>query len=256
MLRMENLDTDIPPPVAAVEATRAAVGTDEANSWLPFTGMSELKQEVVRMIGRRGGPQYDPEGEVVITSGEGDNMLDALLALTDPGDEVIVPDPTYAGMLQRVRLAGDVPRLVPLHPSQQGWRWDLDALQAAISDRTRAIFLGNPSFPSGRVLNDEEWAAVQRICTERQIRLLYWSAMEAIVFGGRKVVVPCRARGDARPHRHTGRRRLRTADDRMADRLDRRVRGGHAPARNGPHLQRACRQRLQPARCDRGAARR
>src|SRR4051794_11852158 len=157
VLRMENLDTDIPPPAAAVEATRAAVGTDEANSWLPFTGMSELKREVARMIVRRGGPQYDPEGEEVITSGEGDNMLDALLALTDPGDEVIVPDPTYAGMLQRVRLAGDVPRLVPLHPTEHGWRWDLDALEAAVSDRTRAIFFGNPSFPSGWVLNDEEW---------------------------------------------------------------------------------------------------
>jgi aspartate/methionine/tyrosine aminotransferase len=154
MLRMENLDTDIPPPAGAVEATRAAVGTDEANSWLPFTGMRELKHEVARMIVRRGGPQYDPDGEVVITSGEGDNMLDALLALTDPGDEVIVPDPTYAGMLQRVRLAGDVPRLIPLHPSRQGWRWDLDALEAAVSDRTQAIFLGNPSFPSGWVLNE------------------------------------------------------------------------------------------------------
>jgi aspartate/methionine/tyrosine aminotransferase len=195
ILRMENLDTDIPPPAAAVEATRAAVGTDEANSWLPFTGMGELKYEVARLIVRRGGPQYDPESEVVITSGEGDNMLDALLALTDPGDEVIVPDPTYAGMLQRVRLAGDVPRLVPLHPTERGWRWDLDALEAAVSDRTRAIFFGNPSFPSGWVLNDEEWAAVQRICTEGQIRLLYWSAMEAIVFGGRKVVVPAALEG-------------------------------------------------------------
>jgi len=60
ILRMENLDTDIPPPAAAVEATRAAVGTDEANSWLPFTGMGELKYEVARLIVRRGGPQYDP----------------------------------------------------------------------------------------------------------------------------------------------------------------------------------------------------
>lgn len=77
VLRMENLDTDIPPPAAAVEATRAAVGTDEANSWLPFTGMSEFKHDVAQMIVRRGGPRYDPEGEVVVTSGEGDNMLDA-----------------------------------------------------------------------------------------------------------------------------------------------------------------------------------
>src|SRR5215211_8407918 len=64
-----------------------------------------------------------------------------------------------------------------------------------VSDRTRAIFFGNPSFPSGWVLNNEEWAAVQRICIERQIRFLYWSAMEAIVFGGRKVVVPAALEG-------------------------------------------------------------
>jgi aspartate/methionine/tyrosine aminotransferase len=94
-----------------------------------------------------------------------------------------------------VRLVGGVPRHVPLHPSQQGWRWDLDALEAAVSDRMQAIFFGNPSFPSGWVLNDEEWAAVQRISTERQIRLFYWSAMEAIVFGGRKVVVPAALEG-------------------------------------------------------------
>src|ERR671934_1184955 len=76
MLRMENLDTDIPPPAAAVEATRAAVGTDEANSWLPFTGMGELKREIARLIVRRGGPQYDPGREGVITSGAGGNLVD------------------------------------------------------------------------------------------------------------------------------------------------------------------------------------
>src|SRR5215211_8751399 len=67
MLRMENLDTDIPPPPAAVEATRAAVGTDEANSWLPFTGMSELKLEIARMIVRRGAGRSScrPTGRVL-----------------------------------------------------------------------------------------------------------------------------------------------------------------------------------------------
>lgn len=55
-------------------------------------------------IGRRGGPRYDGRREIVITSGEGDAMLDALFCLTDPGDEAILTDPTYAGMLNRVRL--------------------------------------------------------------------------------------------------------------------------------------------------------
>jgi aspartate/methionine/tyrosine aminotransferase len=114
VLRLENLDTDIPPPEAAMEATRAAIGEDEANSWLPFTGRDDLKEAVAGYIERRGGPRYDGRREIVITSGEGDAMLDALFCLTDPGDEVVLTDPTYAGMLNRVRLVGAAPRLVPL----------------------------------------------------------------------------------------------------------------------------------------------
>jgi aspartate/methionine/tyrosine aminotransferase len=103
VLRLENLDTDIPPPAAAMDATRAAIGEDQANSWLPFTGRDDLKEAVAAYIERRGGPRYDGRREIVITSGEGDAMLDALFCLTDPGDEVILTDPTYAGMLNRVR---------------------------------------------------------------------------------------------------------------------------------------------------------
>jgi len=113
VLRLENLDTDIPPPEEAMEATRAAIGEDEANSWLPFTGRDDLKEAVAAYIERRGGPRYDGRREIVITSGEGDAMLDALFCLTDPGDEVVLTDPTYAGMVNRVRLVGAVP-LQPL----------------------------------------------------------------------------------------------------------------------------------------------
>ena len=60
VLRMENLDTDLPPPAAAIEATRAAVGEDDANSWLPFNGREDLKEAVTEYVRRRGGPAYDP----------------------------------------------------------------------------------------------------------------------------------------------------------------------------------------------------
>src|SRR5439155_457439 len=113
VLRLENLDTDIPPPAEAIEATRAAIGEDEANSWLPFTGRDDLKESVAAYIERRGGPRYG-RGEIVITCGEGDAMLNALFCLTDPGDEVVLTDPTYAGMLNRVRLVGASPRPVSL----------------------------------------------------------------------------------------------------------------------------------------------
>jgi len=195
VLRLENLDTDLPPHPDAVEATRSMVGSGDANSYLPFTGLDLTKEAVARLIARRGGPRYDPYGEIVITQGDGDNMLDALLAVTDPGDEVILTDPTYAGMLQRVRLVGAEPRLVPLNGDASGWRLDLDALRAAVSARTSALFLMNPSMPSGWVANEAEWAAITGICRERRIPLIYWMAMESIVFGGRPVVVPSALEG-------------------------------------------------------------
>lgn len=173
-----------------MEATRAAIGTDEANSWLPFTGRDDLKEAVAAYIERRGGPRYDGRREIVITSGEGDAMLDALFCLTDPGDEVVLTDPTYAGMLNRVRLVGAVPRLVPLHVADAEWRLDLEALQSAVSERTRAVFINNASFPSGWVASDEEWDAIASICRERDLRLLYWGGFESILFDGRPIRHP------------------------------------------------------------------
>jgi N-succinyldiaminopimelate aminotransferase len=190
VLRMENLDTDIAPPAAAVQATRAAIGTDDANSWLPFTGRDDLKEAVAEFIAHRGGPRYDGRREIVITSGEGDGMLDALFCLTDPGDEVILTDPTYAGMINRVRLVGAVPRLAPLRVVDGDWRLDLGALGAAISARTRVVFINNASFPSGWVANETEWDAVASICRERDIWLLYWAGYEGVLFDGRPIRHP------------------------------------------------------------------
>jgi aspartate/methionine/tyrosine aminotransferase len=190
VLRLENLDTDIPPPAAALDATRAAIGDDEANSWLPFNGRDDLKAAVVDYVERRGGPRYDPRGEVVITCGEGEAMLDALLCITDPGDEVILTDPTYAGMLNRVRLAGAVPRLVPLHSGGGEWRLDLDALRAAVTEATRVVFLNNASFPTGWVASSEEWDAVAALCVENDLWLLYWGGFEAVLYDDRGVIHP------------------------------------------------------------------
>src|SRR3712207_5876643 len=117
-------------------------------------------------------------------------MLDALFCLTDPGDEVVLTDPTYAGMLNRVRLAGATPRLAPLHVAGGEWRLDIEALRAAVTDRTRVVFLNNASFPSGWVASEEEWDAVESVCRERDLWLLYWGGFEAVLFDGRPVRHP------------------------------------------------------------------
>src|SRR6188508_2159435 len=190
VLRLENLDTDIVPPAAAIAATREAVGTDEANSWLPFSGRDDLKHAVAAHIERRGGPRYDGPREIVITPGEGIAMLDALFAVTDPGDEVILTDPTYAGMINRVRLVGAVPRLAPLRPSGGWWRLDLDALAAAVTPRTRAIFINNASFPTGWVASEDEWRAIADLAVKYDLRLIYWAAYEGVLFDGLPVIHP------------------------------------------------------------------
>lgn len=196
VLRLENLDTDLAPPAAALEATRAAIGCDEANSYLPFVGSLELRETIAERIVRDTGLELDAT-HVVVTCGGTEGMLDALLALTDPGDEVILTDPTYAGMIWRVRLAGGVPRLVPFLSDGEEWRLDLDALERAIGSRTRAIFLMNPSIPSGAVLKAEEWEAVARLCRERSLWLLYNAAMERILFDGRQPLHPASLPGMA-----------------------------------------------------------
>jgi len=189
VLRMENMDTDLAPPAAAIEATRAAVGRDEANSYLPFTGSLELRAAVADLLFRQTGRRYDPETEVVITNGLGECILDALLATTDPGDEVILTDPTYAGIICRVRLAGAVPRLVPFDLGETN-RLDLDAFRAAVTGRTRAVLIASPAFPCCMVLTREDWEAVAAICREQAIPLLYNAAMGRILFDGRPYVHP------------------------------------------------------------------
>src|SRR6266568_416043 len=132
VLRLENLDTDLPLPPEAVPATAAALTTAKANSWLPFTGDEDLRAAVADLLVDRAGHRYDPAEEIVITTGGTEAALDCLLATVDPGDEVILTDPTYAGLVNRVRLVGGVPRFVPYVVSGGEWRLDRHALAAAV----------------------------------------------------------------------------------------------------------------------------
>jgi aspartate/methionine/tyrosine aminotransferase len=189
VLRLENLDTDLRPPATAIEATRAALGEDDANSWLPFTGLVPLREAVADFIERRSGVRFDP-GRIVITNGDGDAMLDAIYCVTDPGDEVILTDPTYAGMVNRVRLAGAVPRLAPLRIVDDEWRLDPESFRAAAGPRTSAVFILNPSFPTGMAMTAEEWEVVAEVCRRWGAWLVYWSSYEGILFDGRPIINP------------------------------------------------------------------
>ncbi|HNP70287.1 MAG TPA: pyridoxal phosphate-dependent aminotransferase [Kouleothrix sp.] len=190
VLRLENLDTDLRPPPAALDDTRRAVDDDAANSYLPFFGLDSLRQQAAALVGRQSGQQYSWKTECIISAGGLSGVLNVLLATLEPGDEVLMTDPIYVGLINRVRLAGGVPRFVPLVPSAAGWRLDLAALAAIDPGPVRAALLMSPSMPTGAVFNQEEWQALIDFCRRADAWLINDAAMERILYDGRQVIHP------------------------------------------------------------------
>ena len=190
VLRLENLDTDLPLPPEAAAVTRAAIEEPVSNSWLPFTGDLGLRAAISERTAERHGRVYDPQREIVVTCGGTEGVLDVLLATVDPGDEVVLVDPIYAGLVNRVRLAGGTPAFAPLEVVDGEWRLDREALARAVTDRTVALLMMSPSMPSGHVLDRGDWQAVADICAEHGLLLIYDAAMEAILYDGREPLSP------------------------------------------------------------------
>jgi aspartate/methionine/tyrosine aminotransferase len=190
VLRLENLDTDILPPASAIRFTKDATEDDDANSYLPFFGLDSLRSAASALVGRQAGQEYDWKTECVISAGGLSGVLNTLLAVIEPGDEVLLTDPTYVGLINRVRLAGGVPRYVPLLPAANGWHLDLDALLATDPQKVTAALLMSPSMPTGAVFTHDEWLALIDFCRRGDCWLINDAAMERILFDGRPVIHP------------------------------------------------------------------
>ncbi len=190
ILRLENLDTDLRPPAGVVEATRQAAAEDAANSYLPFFGMDALRQAAVDLVSRTSGVDYDWNASTIISAGSLNGILNVLLATLEPGDEVVLPDPIYIGLINRVRLAGGVPVYLPCEVDGGVWKLDRDRLAEKVSSKTRAFLMMSPSMPSGAVFTRDDWAAICAACREADAWMLYDSAMERILFDGVEHVHP------------------------------------------------------------------
>lgn len=190
ILRLENLDTNILPPAAAIEFTRNAVTDDDANSYLPFFGLDSIRKAATALVARQSGSAYDWKTESVISAGGLSGILNVLLATLEPGDEVLMTDPTYVGLVNRVRLAGGVPRYLPLVPSAAGWRLDRASLDEVDRNRVRAMLLMSPSMPTGAVLDHDDWQLLTDFCRAADCWLINDSAMERLLFDGRTVIHP------------------------------------------------------------------
>ena len=190
MLRLENLDTDLRPPQSAVDFTMRAVDDDEANSYLPFFGLNPLRKSATALVERQSGQTYNWETECVIGAGGMSGILNVLLATLEPGDEVLLTDPIYVGLINRVRLAGGVPKFVPLIPSPEGWRLDMEALEKIAPEPVKVALLMSPAMPTGCVFTKDEWGALTNFCKLANCWLIDDTAMERILYNDQPAIHP------------------------------------------------------------------
>jgi N-succinyldiaminopimelate aminotransferase len=190
-LRLENLDVDIPPDAEAIRRTERAASSDDDNSYLPFIGQSHLRDVAARHVSRLSGVEYTGARNCVIAAGGLSGILNVLLATIEVGDEVIVTDPTYAGLINRVRLAGGVPKFVPfVFTPEAEWKLDRDALKGAIGPKVTAMLLMSPSMPSGGYFDANDWALIASLCVQNDLLLILDTAMERLAFDARPVIHP------------------------------------------------------------------
>ncbi len=184
ILRLENLDVDIRPPQVALDATAAAVHDDDANSYLPFQGHVTLREAACAWVGARDGGAYDPRTQCVSVAGGLNGILNVLLATVEPGQEVVLTDPIYAGLVNRVRIAGGIPRFVPATATDDGWQADPDALAGAVGSQTAAVITMSPSMPTGGVMGPAHWQALAEGTGPHRPWIIHDAAMDRLRFGG------------------------------------------------------------------------
>jgi aspartate/methionine/tyrosine aminotransferase len=155
------------PPASAVEAMRAALEPDALDVYPPDL-IEPLREAAAQALGRARGDEF----EVIGTEGAQAGLALALLAAIDPGDEVVLGDPGYFHLPSAVLAAGGVPVTVPIGP-ENGYRLDPDAVAAAITPRTRAICLVDPSNPYGTLAAADEAAALTALAERHGLLLIH-----------------------------------------------------------------------------------
>lgn len=173
-------DTDGPEEIreAAVRALRDGRG----NQYPPGPGVPELRTAITAHQERRYGLSYDPDAEVLVTAGATEAIAAALLALVEPGDEVIAFEPYYDSYAACIAMAGGTRVPVTLRPHEGAFRLDLDELRAAVTDRTRLLLINTPHNPTGTVLTREELTAIAELAVERDLLVITDEVYEHLVF--------------------------------------------------------------------------
>jgi len=169
--------------------TRAAIASLEAGEthYTANGGMVELREAIAADLEHRYGLTYDPRAELIITVGASEAVDASLRAICDPGDQVIYHEPSFVAYAPCITLAGGVP--VPLATGDEtDFRMTAAQLEAAVTPRTKAVFLGYPNNPTGAVLDRDELEAIAAVVDRHDLLVVSDEIYERLVYGGHEHV--------------------------------------------------------------------
>jgi methionine aminotransferase len=171
---------DFSPDTVLIDDVDAAMRAG-FNQYAPLNGMPILRQALASKISQLYGCVVDPETEVMVTAGATQAIFTAIMAFTQPGDEVLVIEPAFDSYLPGILLAGCSPVCVPMGPD---YRIDWDRVAAAVSPKTRLVIVNSPHNPSGLILRDSDMRALERIVMQHGLVVISDEVYEHMVFDG------------------------------------------------------------------------
>jgi len=174
-------------PAAVARAAADAILAGRGNQYPPGPGIPELRTAIAAHDERFYGLRYNPAEEILVTAGATEAIAAAMLALVEPGDEVIAFEPYYDSYAANIAMAGGVRVPVTLRPPD--FRPDIDALARAITDRTRLILLNSPHNPTGSVFTRDELAAIAELAVRHDLLVVTDEVYEHLVYDGEHVPI-------------------------------------------------------------------
>jgi len=173
-------EPDFTPPRHALEAGWQAAKEGKTH-YAPTNGIPELREALAQKAYREYDLSYDPNSEILITVGGTEAIFSALIALINPGDEVLIPNPGFVCYEPCVLLAGGVPVSVPLL-EENGFKPSIDDVMSLITEKSRVMMLNYPNNPTGAVLSCDEVAALAEIAVEQDMIVISDEVYEKIIY--------------------------------------------------------------------------
>ena len=182
LVRLETADPNFDTPPHIVEAAHRALERGHTH-YTDFQGLPELREAIAEKLEAEAGVAYEPATEILVTSGTAESIYIATQSTINPGDEVILTDPTYLIFEPNVILAGGVVVRVPLI-EQARWALDVPTLKAMVGSRTRVIIINSPNNPTGTVFDRGELEQVAEVAQEHDLIVVFDMLFDKLVFDG------------------------------------------------------------------------